>query len=107
MIDSNQFHTVVFKDLTDTERKEFIYHDKFSAGSWSHAIDDRDDALFMLSYLESTLAEIANAETEECREKVAQVLPRIRDLLRKHGRYPKPHKSFQDVMNECYSGVLP
>lgn len=104
MIDSNHFHTVVFKDLTQTESKELIYHDKFSAGSWSHALNDRDDALFMLSYVESVLTSINGPDAEE---QVKQALPRIRDLLKKHGRYPKPHKSFQDVMNECYSGILP
>ena len=113
MIDSNHFHTVVFKNLTQTECKELIYHDKFSAGSWSHALDDRDGLLSALAYAEAALADIGDSEREEgddlqwCEERAAQDLPRIRDLLKKHGRYPKPHKSFQDVMNECYSGILP
>jgi len=103
MIDSNQFHTVVFKNLTDTEREKLIYHDKFSAGSYSHALNDRDDALFMLSHVESVLTSINDSDAEE---QAKQALLRIRDLLRKHGRHPKPHKSFQDVLNECYSGIL-
>jgi hypothetical protein len=95
MIDSNQFHTVVFKNLTDTEREKLIYHDKFSAGSYSHALNDRDGLLSALAYAEAALADIGDAEREEgddlqwCEERAAQALPRIRYLLKAHGHYSR------------------
>ncbi len=37
--------TAVFLDVTTDEASEIVNHPKWSAGSWSHALDDRDAAL--------------------------------------------------------------
>lgn len=36
--------TAVFRGLTPDEAGEIVNHPKWSAGSWSHALDDRDAA---------------------------------------------------------------
>ncbi|ABA60047.1 hypothetical protein UXJ26_05995 [Burkholderia multivorans] len=36
--------TAVFLDVTTDEAREIVNHPKWSAGSWSHALDDRDAA---------------------------------------------------------------
>jgi hypothetical protein len=37
--------TAVFLDVTPDEAAEIVGHPKWSAGSWSHALDDRNAAL--------------------------------------------------------------
>jgi hypothetical protein len=41
--------TAVFRGLTADEAGEIVNHPKWSAGSWSHALDDRDAARAALS----------------------------------------------------------
>ena len=78
MINSDRFFTIVFKDLTKDERVELLnnYQEKFSASSYSHAMDDRDQLLGALSYAECALGDIGDAAA----------LPHIRKLLLAHGK---------------------
>jgi hypothetical protein len=69
MIKSNVF-TAVYRDITPDEAGEITHHPKWSAGSWSHALDDRSDAETSLQAanariadLEQELRNIANADT--------------------------------------------
>lgn len=94
MIDSDKFFTIVFKDLTKDERLALLYgyQERFSASSYSHAMDDRDQLLDTLSYAEGALSDIGDADREPgddlewCEGRAAEALPRIRKLLKAHGR---------------------
>ena len=93
MINSKYF-TIVFKDLTQAERVALRdgHLDKISASSYSHVMDDRDQLLDTLSYAESALGDIGDADREPgddlewCEGRAAEALPRVRKLLRAHGR---------------------
>lgn len=98
MIDSDTYYTVVFRDLSRQEKQELSYHEKFSAGSYSHAMDDVDELISALIFAEAALADIGDSEHEEddsadtlewCEKRAAQALPRIRQLLKAHGRLPQ------------------
>ncbi len=39
---TDRFLTVVFRDPTPEDVETLIYHDKVSASSWGHALDERD-----------------------------------------------------------------
>lgn len=39
---SDRYLTIVFRDLSEGEISELVYHSKASAMSWSHALDERD-----------------------------------------------------------------
>ncbi len=39
---TDRFLTVVFRDPTSEEAETLCYHNKASALSWSHALDERD-----------------------------------------------------------------
>ena len=43
--------TVVFKNLSPNEARELIYHEKMSASSWGHALDERDELKLRLHKL--------------------------------------------------------
>lgn len=94
MIDSDKYFTIVFKDLTKDERLALLhgYQERFSASSYSHVMDDRDQLLDALSYAESALSDIGDADREPgddlewCEGRAAAALPRIRKLLKAHGR---------------------
>jgi len=45
------FFTAVFRNLTEEELRELVYHPKLSASSWSHAMDERDDCRCQLQKL--------------------------------------------------------
>ena len=40
----DKFLTVVVRNPTKDEVEELLYHPKLSASSWSHAMDERDEA---------------------------------------------------------------
>ena len=94
MINSDKYFTIVFKDLTKDERLKLLndYQERFSASSYSHVMDDRDQLLDTLSYAESALGDIGDADREPgdnlewCEGRAAAALPRIRKLLLAHGR---------------------
>ncbi|MBU9404014.1 hypothetical protein KTE13_30175 [Burkholderia multivorans] len=48
--------TAVFLDVTTDEASEIVNHPKWSAGSWSHALDDRDAARAELARATSSQA---------------------------------------------------
>jgi hypothetical protein len=50
--------TAVFRDVTTDEAGEIVNHAKWSAGSWSHALDDRDDARHALEAANARIAEL-------------------------------------------------
>lgn len=103
---SKDYFTVVFKDLDDSKRKDLCYHENFSAGSWSHSIDDKNDLLFELEQIESALSDFEDENLEPDREVMVDALQRVRKVLKEHGRYPKPAKSFKDVLDDNYVGLL-
>lgn len=103
---SKNYFTIVFKGLDDEKRKEFVYHDNFSAGSWSHSIDDTNDLLFELAHVESALSYFEDENLEPDREVMVNALQRVRKVLKEHGRYPKPVKSFEDVLDDNYAGIF-
>ena len=39
---TDRFLTVVYRNPTTDELQNIVYHDKVSALSWSHALDERD-----------------------------------------------------------------
>lgn len=79
MIYSPNYFTIVYRDLTLDERRQACHFaDKFSAGSWSHAIDDVSDLLFALQQAEAALSGV------EPTDKVAETLTHVRKLLRRH-----------------------
>lgn len=41
---ADKFLTVVIRNPTKDEVEELLYHPKLSASSWSHAMDERDEA---------------------------------------------------------------
>jgi len=92
MIYTNAYLTVVFRDLTVEERGDLCYHPKFSASSYSHATRDVEELLSVLQYAEAALADIGDAEREPgddlawCENRAAEALPRIRKLIKAHGR---------------------
>jgi len=94
MINSDKYFTIVFKDLTKDERLSLLYdyQERFSASSYSHVMDDRDQLLDVLSYAECALGDIGDADREPgddlewCEERAAKALPRVRKLLLDHGR---------------------
>jgi hypothetical protein len=94
MINSDKYFTIVFKDLTKDERLSLLndYQERFSASSYSHVMDDRDQLLDVLSYAECALGDIGDADRESgddlewCEGRAAEALPRIRKLLLAHGR---------------------
>jgi hypothetical protein len=45
------FLTVVLRNPTRAEVEEFSYHEKLSAISWSHAMDERDELKLRLQKL--------------------------------------------------------
>jgi hypothetical protein len=61
--------TAVFRDVTTDEAGEIVNHAKWSAGSWSHALDDRDDARHALG--------AANARIAELEAQIATVAPAV------------------------------
>jgi len=97
---------VVLKDLDEEKRKEFVYDENFSAGSWSHSIDDKNDLLFELAQVESVLSDFEDENLEPDREVMVNALQRVRKVLKEHGRYPKPAKSFKDVLDDNYAGLF-
>lgn len=103
---SKNYFTVVFKDLDDSERKNLCYHGNFRAGSWSHAIDDTNDLLFELTQVENALSDFEDENLEPDREVMVNALQRVRKVLKEHGRYPKPAKSFKDVLDDNYAGLF-
>jgi hypothetical protein len=64
--------TAVFLGLTAEEASEIVNHPKWSAGSWSHALDDRD---------------AARATRDELRASRPKALTddQIEDVARRHG----------------------
>ena len=52
------FLTVVIRNPTKEETEELLYHPKLSASSWSHAMDERDEAKWRLRRLLEESAEI-------------------------------------------------
>lgn len=91
---TDKYFTIVFKDLTSEERVALgvAHNGKISASSYSHVMDDRDQLLEVLSYAESALSDIGDAEREPgddlewCEGRAAEALPRIRELLLAHGK---------------------
>ncbi|PRH19111.1 hypothetical protein [Burkholderia multivorans] len=59
--------TAVFLDVTTDEASEIVNHPKWSAGSWSHALDDRDAARAELARATSSQAHPGQPEPRECR----------------------------------------
>lgn len=45
------FLTIVIRNPTKEETEELLYHPKLSASSWSHAMDERDEAKWRLRRL--------------------------------------------------------
>jgi hypothetical protein len=92
MIYTGSYLTVVFRDLTLEERGDLCYHPKFSASSYSHATRDVEELLSTLQYAEAALSDIGDAEREPgddlawCENRAAEALPRIRNLIKAHGR---------------------
>jgi hypothetical protein len=92
MIYTDSYLTVVFRDLTVEERGDLCYHPKFSASSYSHATRDVEELLSTLQYAEAALSDIGDAEREPgddlawCENRAAEALPRIRSLIKAHGR---------------------
>jgi hypothetical protein len=87
---SDTYFTVVFRNPALEERRELTYHEKFSAGSYSHAIHDVSELLDALKFAEAALSDIGDADREEgddlawCENRAAMALPRIRRLLAAH-----------------------
>jgi len=48
---TDRFLTVVLRNPTPDEVSQLVYHSKFSAASWSHAMNERDDYLHQLQRL--------------------------------------------------------
>ena len=48
---SDTYLTVVVKNPTSAEARELTYHEKMSAVSWSHALDERDELKLRLHKL--------------------------------------------------------
>ena len=94
MINSDKYFTIVFKDLTKDERLAiwYGYQERFSASSYSHVMDDRDQLLGVLSYAECALSDIGDADREPgddlewCERRAAEALPRIREMLLAYGK---------------------
>lgn len=96
MIFQDKYFTIVFKDLTRDERVDLLtshfIRARTSASSFSHALDDRDELLEALAYAEAALSDIGDSEREPgdnlewCENRAAEALPRVRDLLSRHGR---------------------
>lgn len=106
---SNKYFTIVFKNLTPDQRVPLVTHPAFSAGSWSHAIDDRDDALYVLSKVEEILTGITkdgDMNSVIHKDKIEQLLSSVRQELKNQGRLPRPNKSFKDVLNDNYAGII-
>jgi hypothetical protein len=84
------------------ERVGIKVNPKFIASGCSNALDDREDLLNALSYAEAALGDIGDAEREPeddlewCERRAAEALPRIRDLLKAHGR---PTSSLEDAFS--------
>ena len=91
---TDKYFTIVFKNLTKDERLSLLYdyQERFSASSYTHVMDDRDQLLDALSYAECALGDIGDADREPgddlewCEERAAKALPRVRKLLQAHGR---------------------
>ena len=44
--DPSRYLTVVYRDITKEEARHLIFHEKMSAASWSHLMNERDNAIF-------------------------------------------------------------
>jgi hypothetical protein len=101
MIYSENFFTVVFRDLTIEQRREIGTHPCVSASSYSHAFNDRDELLAALRYAEAALSDIGDADREPgddlawCENRAAQALPRVRKLIAAHVGNPVKEKDHQ------------
>jgi hypothetical protein len=60
-MDKQNVFTAVYRDITPDEAGEITCHPKWSAGSWSHALDSRNEAVVAL---EAANARLAALESE-------------------------------------------
>lgn len=75
--------TAVFLDVTTDEASEIVNHPKWSAGSWSHALDDRDAARAELARATSSQAHPGQPEPRaEVTGDTVLVPKRVVELLR-------------------------
>jgi hypothetical protein len=66
---TDRFLTVVFRNPTPDEVNQLVFHSKFSAASWSHAMDERDDYHHQLQKLLDKAEEQVSEEENDRRFK--------------------------------------
>lgn len=89
MTDSDRYFTVVYKDLSQEDRHNLYFSipEKVSASSYSHALDDRDQLLGVLS--EAYLVLLTDFSVNKDTSRVDSLLVSIRNLLVEHERFSK------------------
>jgi len=57
---TERYLTIVFRDPTQDEVAELVYHPKASAMGWSHVLDERDQLKWRLQKMMHETADTAN-----------------------------------------------
>jgi translation initiation factor 2B subunit (eIF-2B alpha/beta/delta family) len=79
---TDRFLTVVFRNPTPDEAFQLVFHSKFSAGSWSHAMDERDDHHHQLQKLLDKAEEENERRFKECMKLINNLKPgEIQELM--------------------------
>lgn len=100
MTDSNRYFTVVYKDLSQKDRHNLYFSipEKVSASSYSHALDDRDQLIGVLSEAYRVL--LTDFSVNKDTSQVDSLLVSIRSLLVEHGRFSRVEAPVSDAESQ-------